>query len=498
MVLFFRQALLLAHSANYWQCDPQDPCAFCPKGKSSDWELVGCNRGTFRSKALSIGFCPVWYSCHGSHEFDQISSKVSILVHRPLQEGFMLSDYSDTHPLKHARECWIAEHQELGKDFVTVPRPMEFSTMVLSALWKNRSIDGRVSAASINPLTDCILGILWDLKYALPIFGIHQEPHLVHAFYIPDTLRVIERVVPPAAIYQAKIENVSSVYNNGLDKLTVVQDQLIAQSLICLRNCLEVVRMLWDHFPVPLPHMSCDIGSCDTAGIRDLNESLNLYTDELWQVFFKKENLRSKEGGWLSTFYSLCIQSVVRKALLGMAQSDLYLKSKHSDRLLAGSKQYLYLPLRLFIASSGKFDPLIATSGNGEDYREAQRAVGQLEWASQNITGSADYLRRLFEDDGETLQSIQALQIRPDSLKRRRESSEDTFPASQPVNGYSNLDPIARNHPFYKNVSPQADGLCHCPWEKQSTCQHMPEKLRCNYEYVRLFPPICNTDHLLF
>jgi hypothetical protein len=44
------------------------------------------------------------------------------------------------------------------------------------------------------------------------------------------------------------------------------------------------------------------------------------------------------------------------------------------------------------------------------------------------------------------------------------------------------LDNTARDHPLYHNASPLADGLYHCPWEKESTCGHKPEKLKCNYE----------------
>lgn len=47
------------------------------------------------------------------------------------------------------------------------------------------------------------------------------------------------------------------------------------------------------------------------------------------------------------------------------------------------------------------------------------------------------------------------------------------------------LDNTARDHFLYQNVTPQADGLYHCPFEKEpgSNCQHKPEKLKCNYEY---------------
>ncbi|KAI4862176.1 hypothetical protein F4820DRAFT_35045 [Hypoxylon rubiginosum] len=40
----------------------------------------------------------------------------------------------------------------------------------------------------------------------------------------------------------------------------------------------------------------------------------------------------------------------------------------------------------------------------------------------------------------------------------------------------------ARDHPLYKNAYPKPDGLFHCPWEGQSSCNHKPEKLKCNYD----------------
>jgi hypothetical protein len=40
----------------------------------------------------------------------------------------------------------------------------------------------------------------------------------------------------------------------------------------------------------------------------------------------------------------------------------------------------------------------------------------------------------------------------------------------------------ARDHWLYKSAFPQADGLFHCPWEGTPSCNHKPEKLKCNYE----------------
>lgn len=55
------------------------------------------------------------------------------------------------------------------------------------------------------------------------------------------------------------------------------------------------------------------------------------------------------------------------------------------------------------------------------------------------------------------------------------------------VNGWPSRRPIsdgetARDHPLYKSACPSADGLYHCPWEGESSCNHKPEKLKCNYE----------------
>lgn len=40
----------------------------------------------------------------------------------------------------------------------------------------------------------------------------------------------------------------------------------------------------------------------------------------------------------------------------------------------------------------------------------------------------------------------------------------------------------ARDHALYKNATIRDDGYFHCPWEGQQSCNHKPEKLKCNYE----------------
>ncbi|KAL1875226.1 hypothetical protein Daus18300_003297 [Diaporthe australafricana] len=55
----------------------------------------------------------------------------------------------------------------------------------------------------------------------------------------------------------------------------------------------------------------------------------------------------------------------------------------------------------------------------------------------------------------------------------------------------------ARDHPLYKNAYPKADGLFHCPWEGQASCNHKAEKLKCNYDKFvdsHLKPYRCKVD----
>ncbi|KAH8195091.1 hypothetical protein TruAng_010748 [Truncatella angustata] len=55
----------------------------------------------------------------------------------------------------------------------------------------------------------------------------------------------------------------------------------------------------------------------------------------------------------------------------------------------------------------------------------------------------------------------------------------------------------ARDHPLYKNAVPRADGLFHCPWEGDASCNHKPEKLKCNYDKFvdsHLKPYRCKVD----
>lgn len=79
--------------------------------------------------------------------------------------------------------------------------------------------------------------------------------------------------------------------------------------------------------------------------------------------------------------------------------------------------QYLYLPLRLFIAThpgSSTKDPLVADEVLGiglpslEEYESVRIAVNHADWKLMGINNWGEYLKRLVQDEGAILEFSQA------------------------------------------------------------------------------------------
>ncbi|PVH78822.1 hypothetical protein DL98DRAFT_516461 [Cadophora sp. DSE1049] len=246
---------------------------------------------------------------------------------------------------------------------------------------------------SLEPLSHCLLDIIWEFC----MYG----PYLPCSPSELEGLRSVISVLFAAVKFQAAPKTQSQ------------SDQLIAQSLICLRSCLEASRVK-DAVQQPAQfeprtHNQCLPETCVIDCIASVNTNISLYNKELSRVFFSKENMRDKKPWWLSTFYSLYIQSLVKRTLR-ILEKDL----KHSSPRIGTT--YLQLPLRLFVASMGSYDPILvreiptgdaSTTDNGgvddaavSAYEEARLVLGQATWSGRGIRSSADYLCMLFEDDG--------------------------------------------------------------------------------------------------
>ncbi|KAG0651761.1 C2H2 finger domain transcription factor dvrA [Hyphodiscus hymeniophilus] len=210
------------------------------------------------------------------------------------------------------------------------------------------------SSPALIPLNECVLAIAWEF---------HDNPS--NFALLDDGLISLVNVLQASAIYQAKFE----------------KDQLIAQSLICFRSCLEALRIKNLGHLGRTAHLACDNHICKVQCLADLELSLALYLDELSRVFFKKENLRGKyKIDWfISTCYSFYIQAFVRKAL-----QKLSCISEIED----------------YTSSCGAYDPLAAdhsiiikenTSEYCNDITSLQEVLGS---GRMRCSG---YLKKIFE-----------------------------------------------------------------------------------------------------
>jgi hypothetical protein len=157
-------------------------------------------------------------------------------------------------------------------------------------------------------------------------------------------------------------------------------------------------------------HRACAESQCTIECVSNLISQLEAYLRLFSRVIFRKEALQSNRAWWLSTFYSLCIQSLVRSCLIAIVEG--YATAERTPDVI-GAQRSLHLALRLFIASSSGHDPLVLTwtkemmssstpeqAGRAIHYRLAQSAVQQSTWHDRKIRNSRDYLNKIFKDDG--------------------------------------------------------------------------------------------------
>src|SRR3569833_406125 len=126
---------------------------------------------------------------------------------------------------------------------------------------------------------------------------------------------------------------------------------MVGLAIVCLRCCLDGLRLCAANLQTPQIHGTCKPDLCSVDCLRGLCSHIYSYIDELSVMMFKMMNLRDRRW-WLSTFYSLCIQSYVRRGLLVLEQHLTFGASDDSD---LNSAQYLHLISVLFIAVSFQY-----------------------------------------------------------------------------------------------------------------------------------------------
>jgi hypothetical protein len=202
------------------------------------------------------------------------------------------------------------------------------------------------------------------------------------------------RMVETAAIYESEVGGTS----------------LVILSMVCLRHCLEALRL---HSANLLSggHEDCGGGQCQVQCIRNLRSQVAAYIDELSSVIFNKENMRDRRW-WLSTFYSLYIQSYVRHALIIVEKQLRFLSVEDVAAEDLTATQYLHLPAVLFTAASAKYDPLLdgrlqyALTDNSvipetsvpESHHSSARVACEVDkWLEAGIRTPYQFLRRLLQ-----------------------------------------------------------------------------------------------------
>jgi hypothetical protein len=408
------------------QCAVENPCLACPKtSKKSNgfgWSSVGCRRGLFNEEMSPL------YLCTRSHP--DVSLRPSIETNPEADKEVEQANEWSRLRIE-SREKTI---KDTSQESIIIENPS--FEVYIQKLNDSRILDRLLNSslpqiplslvATITPLNECVISIIQetlDFPCSRQIVSNGVES-------LRDDMVIL---LCSAAKHQASINSVRpSQYPVEKNKQSLTwkfQDQLIAQSLICLRSSLEALAVLDSGFLKATSHGTCVESVCRFDCITNLSLHLRLYLEELSRVFFNKENMRTKEGWWLSTFYSFCIQAIVRRVLLRLNKN-----TSPSNEL--ATRQYLHLAIRLFAASSGSYDPLMRDyaspnltkdeeSSTLSDFCAAKAAVQQTHWKWKAISSSAAYLKKLFEDDGEELETGNILP-KPDT------PDEETVPLSSP------------------------------------------------------------------
>jgi hypothetical protein len=382
----------------------------CPSGDNrSNWSTIGCKRGALRSHMPSLSMCPqadpeiIFYGPGlpellsspsrtkeelGHEDANRILSKITVgrgIFLRSRIPGSLdtfITAFDPIRPAPHPQSVDFREKIALGT------RHHAFEKRILEIIYSVHE-----SSTSKSLFGSYLENIIFTLR-ASGIFEVESNRG---------------RGIWPQKLDEA--DNVGLVLvRMRLHTDNLKQDALIAKSHCCLRTALETMQVISQGYMSRATHESCGSSFCKVHCISNIAFHLDDFLDELSRVLFSKQN-RMQKSQWLSIFYSLCIQSYVRRVLVhlsGKGNGFPEVSAKRASRF----EQYLHLGLRLFTAASGSYDPLMQDySSISEElatdekliaklYQDAQLSVKQASWKERKINNSYDYLKESFEDAG--------------------------------------------------------------------------------------------------
>ncbi|KAH8817192.1 hypothetical protein F5884DRAFT_778718 [Xylogone sp. PMI_703] len=415
---------LLSHRGACWhcrftnkKCDIKDPCDSCPKVKPTPWRIVGCRRGTLKDALPPVVLCPFTNS-----------EVLSDTIH---SEGAASDLQSTLAAAKTANDCLLEGNRQRKSElenmefmgsliepesehqaFVEIYQNIFTRFQLVGISDQSTSTRPKYEITEAVLLRDTVIAILWESQRSSSSLVLQKE-HGLDAKALSD----LGILLCSVALYQIEECN----------------DQLIKQSLLCLQASLEAVRVQSSCTLTRATHQECNPSSCKINCFSELDINLGAYLDLLIKVLFKK-NSKNRRDWWLSVFYSLCIQSYVRKLLITIGSHLDHGLNTEQTTAKPVMSEYLHLVVALFAACndsgmlcSKNYDPLSYNldelsppqasavkmhSLNLEQAKLAQIAVQQTLWDQKHIDGSYSYLRKQFEVDYGTY-------IPPISKKRR-------------------------------------------------------------------------------
>ncbi|KAK0718983.1 hypothetical protein B0T21DRAFT_295704 [Apiosordaria backusii] len=373
------------------KCDPGTPCRCCLQLESVAmpnlgedaplWPLIGCRRGPLGDSLPTQLLCPLQsLECHPpSNNSNRRCRSVD------LAERCLLS--AESQRLADMKAVFEGASYKLS---ISDPGLKDsFYAFIEAGRYRDRdSLHQQNTPCDGNPVTyaELIAVIAWELS---------ENNTLLSSLLEIKSWENFMGMLETACIYESEVGQTSVVF----------------LSMVCLRHCLEGLRLHSAQLLVPAAHDDCSSGDCQVDCIRNLYRQVTAYVDELSAVMFNKENMRDRRW-WLSTFYSLCIQSYVRHALIAIEKQ---LRFKSTDDVPAedlSTTQYLHLAALLFTAASAKYDPLIGgrlqyaltdnsvipeTSVPELAHSSARVAFEVDQWANNGIRTSYQFLRKLLQ-----------------------------------------------------------------------------------------------------
>ncbi|KAK3372670.1 hypothetical protein B0H63DRAFT_497059 [Podospora didyma] len=370
------------------KCDPGTPCRCCLQsvpiphlGEDAPlWPLIGCRRGPLRESIPMQVFCP---ESQGQSRPETSGSDQTLQPRRSLDIAGRCLLSAESQRLADMKASLECASYKLSIDDPALRD--SFISFIEAGRYRNQDSLHRAFPHQGTAVTyaDLIPTIAWELaenNILLPLLEIRSWDAFME-------------MLETASIYESEIG----------------QTSLVMISLICLRHCFEALRLHSADLLNPRAHVSCRAGQCQVHYIRDLSLSVTAYIDELSSVIFNKDNMRDRRW-WLSTFYSLCIQSHVRHAVIAI-EKQLCFQSADEDLI---STQYLHLAAMLFTAASAKYDPLLGgrhqytvTENENSVTREttvpelhhsSARKVCEVDsWPECGIKSSYEFLRRALQ-----------------------------------------------------------------------------------------------------